>query len=155
MCVIRAAASRGAEILGKKTRASRRGSPTIAEGLPLIAIVGRPNVGKSTLFNRLTGSRRSIVGDEPGITRDRIYGEVQWQGRSARLVDTGGVLPDDDELIPAAIFEQAKTAEPTTGASLSWSVVVLVLGSLTLSLLAILALTWIIRRPRPTTRSSA
>lgn len=96
--------------MGKKTRASRRGSPTITEGLPLIAIVGRPNVGKSTLFNRLTGSRRSIVGDEPGITRDRIYGEVQWQGRSARLVDTGGVLPDDDELIPAAIFEQAKTA---------------------------------------------
>lgn len=96
--------------MGKKTRASRRGSPTIIEGLPLIAIVGRPNVGKSTLFNRLTGSRRSIVGDEPGITRDRIYGEVQWQGRSARLVDTGGVLPNDDDLIPAAIFEQAKTA---------------------------------------------
>ncbi len=84
--------------------------PPSTEGLPLIAIVGRPNVGKSTLFNRLTGSRRSIVGDEPGITRDRIYGEVQWQGRSARLVDTGGVLPDDDELIPAAIFEQAKMA---------------------------------------------
>ncbi|HVJ08308.1 MAG TPA: ribosome biogenesis GTPase Der [Acidisarcina sp.] len=94
----------------KTTRVSRRGSPTITEGLPLIAIVGRPNVGKSTLFNRLTGSRRSIVGDEPGITRDRIYGEVQWQGRTARLVDTGGVLPDDDDLIPAAIFEQAQVA---------------------------------------------
>ncbi|HEY0263000.1 MAG TPA: ribosome biogenesis GTPase Der [Granulicella sp.] len=76
--------------------------------LPLIAICGRPNVGKSTLFNRLTGSRRSIVGDEPGITRDRIYGEIEWQGREARLVDTGGVVPDDEELIPAEIFRQAK-----------------------------------------------
>lgn len=67
-------------------------------------------MGKSTLFNRLTGSRRSIVGDEPGITRDRIYGEAHWQGRTARVVDTGGILPDDDDLIPAAIFEQAKMA---------------------------------------------
>jgi GTPase len=96
--------------LGKTTRVSRRGSPTVTAGLRLIAIVGRPNVGKSTLFNRLTGSRRSIVGDEPGITRDRIYGEIHWQGRTARLVDTGGVLPDDDDLIPAAIFEQAQMA---------------------------------------------
>jgi GTP-binding protein len=78
--------------------------------LPLIAICGRPNVGKSTLFNRLTGSRRSIVGDEPGITRDRIYGEIEWQGRDARLVDTGGVVPDDEALIPAAIFGQAQVA---------------------------------------------
>jgi GTPase len=75
-----------------------------------IAIVGRPNVGKSTLFNRLTGSRRSIVGDEPGITRDRIYGEVEWSGRMARVVDTGGIIPDDEALIPAKIFRQAKTA---------------------------------------------
>ena len=79
-------------------------------GLPLIAIVGRPNVGKSTLFNRLTRSRRSIVGDEPGITRDRIYGTVEWQGRSARLVDTGGIVPADAELIPAEIFRQARVA---------------------------------------------
>ncbi|HEX4022013.1 MAG TPA: ribosome biogenesis GTPase Der [Acidobacteriaceae bacterium] len=79
-------------------------------GLPLIAIVGRPNVGKSTLFNRLTRSRRSIVGDEPGITRDRIYGTVEWQGRSARLVDTGGIVPEDAELIPAEIFRQARVA---------------------------------------------
>ncbi len=79
-------------------------------GLPLIAIVGRPNVGKSTLFNRLTGSRRSIVGDEPGITRDRIYADLEWLARTARLVDTGGVLPDDPELIPAEIFRQARTA---------------------------------------------
>jgi len=75
-----------------------------------IAIVGRPNVGKSTLFNRLTGSRRSIVGDEPGITRDRIYGEVEWTGRMARLIDTGGIIPDDEAQIPAEIFRQARTA---------------------------------------------
>jgi GTP-binding protein len=79
-----------------------------ARELPLIAVCGRPNVGKSTLFNRLTGSRRSIVGDEPGITRDRIYGEIEWMGREARIVDTGGVVPDDEALIPAEIFRQAK-----------------------------------------------
>jgi len=76
--------------------------------LPLVAICGRPNVGKSTLFNRLTETRRSIVGDEPGITRDRIYGEVEWAGRDVRLVDTGGVVPDDEALIPSEIFRQAK-----------------------------------------------
>jgi GTP-binding protein len=76
----------------------------------LIAIVGRPNVGKSTLFNRLTGSRRSIVGDEPGITRDRIYGEYEWEGRHYRLVDTGGIVPDDPELIPTEIYNQARVA---------------------------------------------
>ena len=81
-----------------------------AQSLPLVAICGRPNVGKSTLFNRLTGSRRSIVGDEPGITRDRIYGELEWQGRDARLVDTGGVIPDDEALIPSEIFRQAQVA---------------------------------------------
>jgi GTP-binding protein len=79
-----------------------------SESLPLIAVCGRPNVGKSTLFNRLTGSRRSIVGDEPGITRDRIYGELEWMGREARIVDTGGVVPDDEALIPSEIFRQAK-----------------------------------------------
>jgi GTPase len=78
--------------------------------LPLVAIVGRPNVGKSTLFNRLTHSRRSIVGDEPGITRDRIYGEYEWAGRHFRLVDTGGIVPDDPELIPSEIFYQAQVA---------------------------------------------
>ena len=81
-----------------------------AAALPLVAIVGRPNVGKSTLFNRLTGSRRSIVGDEPGITRDRIYGEYEWAGRQFRLVDTGGIVPDDPELIPTEIYIQAKVA---------------------------------------------
>jgi GTP-binding protein len=78
--------------------------------LPVFAICGRPNVGKSTLFNRLTSSRRSIVGDEPGITRDRIYGDVEWRGQTARLVDTGGIVPDDPELIPSEIFRQARTA---------------------------------------------
>jgi GTP-binding protein len=67
-------------------------------------------VGKSTLFNRLTGSRRSIVGDESGITRDRIYGEYEWAGRQFRLVDTGGIVPDDPELIPTEIYTQAKVA---------------------------------------------
>ncbi len=81
-----------------------------AAALPLVAIVGRPNVGKSTLFNRLTKSRRSIVGDEPGITRDRIYGEYEWAGRQFRLVDTGGIVPDDPDLIPTEIYTQAKVA---------------------------------------------
>ncbi|HEY3990398.1 MAG TPA: ribosome biogenesis GTPase Der, partial [Acidobacteriaceae bacterium] len=85
-------------------------SRAAAADLPVFAICGRPNVGKSTLFNRLTGSRRSIVGDEPGITRDRIYGDVDWTGRSARLIDTGGIVPNDADLIPAEIFRQARTA---------------------------------------------
>ena len=75
--------------------------------LPLAVIIGRPNVGKSTLFNRLTGSRKSIVGDEPGITRDRIYGEVEWKSKTFELVDTGGIVPDDEAIIPANIFKQA------------------------------------------------
>lgn len=77
---------------------------------PLVAIVGRPNVGKSTLFNHLTGSRRAIVGDEPGITRDRLYGEVEWRGHEFRVVDTGGIVPDDKDFIPSEIFRQAKVA---------------------------------------------
>jgi GTP-binding protein len=76
----------------------------------LVAIVGRPNVGKSTLFNRLIGERRSIVGDEPGITRDRIYGEVEWAGAKFSLIDTGGIVPDDDAVIPANILKQAGMA---------------------------------------------
>lgn len=78
--------------------------------LPVLAIVGRPNVGKSTLFNRLIGRRRSIVGDEPGITRDRLYGTAEWNGRELRVVDTGGIIPDDKELIPAEIYRQARVA---------------------------------------------
>jgi len=78
--------------------------------VPLIAVVGRPNVGKSTLFNRLVGSRRAIVGDEPGITRDRIYGDAHWRGQDLRVVDTGGIIPEDKDLIPAEIFRQARVA---------------------------------------------
>src|SRR5215467_11920385 len=81
--------------------------------LPLIAIVGRPNVGKSTLFNRLIGQRRSIVTDEPGITRDRIYGILNWHGRSYEVVDTGGIIPGEETEIPARIFEQAQIAIET------------------------------------------
>src|SRR5215469_16565377 len=83
---------------------------TLTSILPTIAIVGRPNVGKSTLFNRLVGSRRAIVGDEPGITRDRLYGEAEWEGRKLRVVDTGGIIPEDKQLIPAEIFRQARVA---------------------------------------------
>jgi len=79
-------------------------------GIPTLAIVGRPNVGKSTLFNRIIGSRRAIVGDEPGITRDRLYGETEWRGFRLRVIDTGGIIPDDHELIPSEILKQAKTA---------------------------------------------
>jgi GTP-binding protein len=78
--------------------------------LPSIVIVGRPNVGKSTLFNAITGQRRSIVGNEPGITRDRIYGEATHRGRKFELIDTGGIIPNDAELIPGEILRQAKVA---------------------------------------------
>jgi GTPase len=77
---------------------------------PIVAVVGRPNVGKSTLFNRIVGSRRAIVGDEPGITRDRLYGDAEWNGRQLRIVDTGGILPEEKDLIPAEIFRQARVA---------------------------------------------
>lgn len=75
-----------------------------------IAIVGRPNVGKSTLFNRLCGSRRAIVGDEPGITRDRIYGTLQWNGRRMMVLDTGGMIPESADSIPAGIMAQVEKA---------------------------------------------
>jgi GTPase len=81
-----------------------------ATSVPLLAIVGRPNVGKSTLFNRIVGSRRAIVGDEPGITRDRLYGEAEWRGQRLRVVDTGGIIPDEKDFIPLEIFRQAKVA---------------------------------------------
>jgi len=78
--------------------------------LPSLVIVGRPNVGKSTLFNRLTGTRRSIVTDEPGITRDRIYGQGVWNGRPFEVVDTGGLVPEDKAAIPREILRQADVA---------------------------------------------
>jgi GTPase len=78
--------------------------------LPSIVIVGRPNVGKSTLFNAITGQRRSIVGDEPGITRDRIYGEARHRRRHFEIIDTGGIIPNDEELIPSEILKQARVA---------------------------------------------
>jgi len=78
--------------------------------VPTLAIVGRPNVGKSTLFNRIVGSRRAIVGNEPGITRDRLYGEAEWRGCRLRVVDTGGIIPEQKDLIPLEIFRQAKVA---------------------------------------------
>jgi GTP-binding protein len=77
---------------------------------PSLVIVGRPNVGKSTLFNRLTGTRRSIVTDEPGITRDRIYGRAPWNGRPFEIVDTGGMLREDKAAIPREIVHQADVA---------------------------------------------
>ena len=83
---------------------------TTAAGVPTLAIVGRPNVGKSTLFNRIVGSRRAIVGDEPGITRDRLYGDAEWRGRPIRIIDTGGIIPEDKDFIPAEIFRQARVA---------------------------------------------
>ncbi len=89
------------------TRETKQAVDTSEPALPLVAVVGQPNVGKSTLFNRLIGQRRSIVGDEPGITRDRIYGEVEWAGSRFAIVDTGGIIPDDDAVIPANIFKQA------------------------------------------------
>jgi GTPase len=78
--------------------------------LPVVVIVGRPNVGKSTLFNAITGQRRSIVGDQPGITRDRIHGEATHLGRRFELIDTGGIIPNDDEMIPSEILKQARVA---------------------------------------------
>src|SRR5438270_5871870 len=85
----------------------------VAGLLPSLVIVGRPNVGKSTLFNRLTGTRRSIVTDEPGITRDRIYGKAEWRGRELEIVDTGGIVPDDKALVPQQALRQAHVAIKT------------------------------------------
>jgi GTPase len=82
----------------------------MSKKMPSLVIVGRPNVGKSTLFNRLTGTRRSIVTNEPGITRDRIYGKAEWRGRELEIVDTGGIILDDKALIPQEILRQARVA---------------------------------------------
>ncbi|HET6569092.1 MAG TPA: GTPase, partial [Rhodothermales bacterium] len=78
--------------------------------MPLVAIVGRPNVGKSTFFNRLTESRRSIVHNEPGVTRDRVYGTVNWNGRDFSVVDTGGFVPRSADRFEEAIRELVQIA---------------------------------------------
>ncbi|MBQ9155210.1 MAG: ribosome biogenesis GTPase Der [Eubacterium sp.] len=80
---------------------------------PVVAVVGRPNVGKSTLFNTLAGSRISIVEDTPGVTRDRIYADVTWLNYQFTLVDTGGIEPDSDDIILSRMREQAETAITT------------------------------------------
>jgi GTP-binding protein len=77
---------------------------------PTVVIVGRPNVGKSTLFNRITGQRRAIVGDEPGITRDRLHSLATYNGRRFELIDTGGIVVSDAEYIPSQILKQARFA---------------------------------------------
>lgn len=77
---------------------------------PTVAIVGRPNVGKSTFVNRLVGARHSIVDDLPGVTRDRIYFDVEWQNKGFTVIDTGGIIPGDDDDIMVSIFDQAKLA---------------------------------------------
>ena len=82
-------------------------------GKPVIAIVGRPNVGKSTLFNKLIGERRAIVEDTPGVTRDRIYGEVEWRGKVLTVIDTGGIEPKTDNLILKKMRQQAQIAIDT------------------------------------------
>ena len=79
-------------------------------GKPVVAIVGRPNVGKSTLFNKLIGERRSIVEDVPGVTRDRIYGETEWCGKSLVIIDTGGIEPKTDDIILKQMRFQAEVA---------------------------------------------
>ena len=77
---------------------------------PIVAVVGRPNVGKSTFVNRIVGSRQSIVDDQPGVTRDRIYFDVEWQHKEFTLIDTGGIIPGDEDEIMLNIFTQAKVA---------------------------------------------
>ena len=80
------------------------------ESKPIVAIVGRPNVGKSTFVNRLVGARHSIVDDLPGVTRDRIYFDVEWQNKAFTVIDTGGIIPGDEDDIMVSIFDQAKLA---------------------------------------------
>jgi GTP-binding protein len=82
----------------------------IVMALPVVAVVGRPNVGKSTLFNKLIGQRLSIVEDTPGVTRDRIYGKCEWLGKEFMLVDTGGIEPDSDDVILSQMRRQSELA---------------------------------------------
>ena len=77
---------------------------------PIVAIIGKPNVGKSTFFNYLAGSRISIVQDTPGVTRDRVYADTNWRGRNFTLIDTGGIEPDSEDIILSQMREQANLA---------------------------------------------
>ena len=77
---------------------------------PIVAIIGKPNVGKSTFFNYLVGSRISIVQDTPGVTRDRVYAESNWRGRKFTLIDTGGIEPESEDIILSQMREQANLA---------------------------------------------
>ena len=77
---------------------------------PIVALVGRPNVGKSTFFNYVIGQRISIVEDKPGVTRDRIYGEANWCGKNFTLIDTGGIEPKSDDIIVVSMLEQVNIA---------------------------------------------
>ena len=77
---------------------------------PIVAIIGKPNVGKSTFFNYLAGSRISIVEDTPGVTRDRVYAETNWRGRNFTLIDTGGIEPESEDIILSQMREQANLA---------------------------------------------
>lgn len=88
--------------------------------LPLVAIVGRPNVGKSTLFNRLIGKREAIVDDQSGVTRDRNYGECDWNGKRFRLIDTGGYVPESSDLFETAIREQVEVAIEESDSMIFW-----------------------------------
>ena len=79
-------------------------------GKPTVAIVGRPNVGKSTFFNYIVGKRISIVEDTPGVTRDRVYADANWRGRNFTLIDTGGIEPESEDVILSQMREQANLA---------------------------------------------
>ena len=81
---------------------------------PVVAIVGRPNVGKSTLFNALAGEKISIVKDTPGVTRDRIYADVSWLDKDFTLIDTGGIEPESKDIILSQMREQAQIAIDTS-----------------------------------------
>ena len=89
---------------------------------PLVAIVGRPNVGKSMLFNKLTGRRTAIVEDTPGVTRDRLYGECDWNGRDFELVDTGGIEPKTDSHMLKFMRRQAEIRISMSSTPWAWAI---------------------------------
>ena len=92
-----------------------------AAARPIVALVGRPNVGKSTLFNRIAGSRRALVEDIPGVTRDRHYADVTWLGRAFTLVDTGGFIPDTDDKLLQPINAASPIRKSVSATEISFS----------------------------------